>query len=165
MLVKLWRTRAGSKPLKIKLGADAMCDIINHEGGRRLRDVFTSCIPELRHLHIEDVAGRGLMHHAIDFINSSCVPAPLLTHMTLRIDKWSPLQPKFISFCRRLSQMPALRVGSGRAYLSRLHGDAASIKGSLLCLSGPVRVFVEAIGRYIGWLRQSQISMRKNVGR
>jgi len=106
MLVRLWCTRAGSKPLTIKLGADAMCDIINHEGGRRLCDVFISSVPQLRHLHIQDVDERGLMQDAMDFINFSCAPAPLLTHMTLRIEKWDSFGPRHISFCR----CPSLRV-------------------------------------------------------
>lgn len=132
MLVRLWCTRAGSKPLTIKLGADAMCDIINHEGGRRLCDVFTSCVPQLRHLHIQDVGERGLMQDAIDFINFSCAPAPLLTHMTLRIDERRPFQPRFISFCRRLSQMPALRVLDLGEYI---HPDYMEMRPQLKSLS------------------------------
>jgi hypothetical protein len=108
-LVTLWCTRAGSQPLTIRLGHNAICETAKY-GKRKLRGRLISCLPQLGRLHIHDANISSLVYAMVQGTIDFCLikPAPLLTHLSIHAD--APFDYPYTSHSFNINQdtIPAL---------------------------------------------------------
>jgi hypothetical protein len=100
--------RAHSKPLTIKLGHNAMCEIANH-GKTKLYSILTSWIPGQLCIHAASfLPDYDLVQRIIDICSRR--GAHLLTHMSIHVKDTDDTLRELPNLWIKAGAMPALRV-------------------------------------------------------